>query len=106
MVEYSFAGFDAGICFGFVYVLSTCISSLYSGSSLAVCMSFAVGMSSVSYPEALMTLIFACFGWGFSCIGVYLSMYCGGEVCVLDGNLLSASANVFLSAGICFTLML
>ena len=68
MVEYSFAGFDAGICFGFLYVLSACISSLYSRSSLAVCMCFDVGRSSVSYPEALMTLIFACFWWGFNIV--------------------------------------
>ena len=40
MVEYSFAGFVAGICFRFLYVLSACIISLYSGSSIAVCMSF------------------------------------------------------------------
>ena len=72
---------------------------LYSVSWLAVCMSFAVEMLSVSYPEALMTLTFACFGWGFSCMGVCLSMCCGGLVSGLDGSLLSASASVFLSAG-------
>ena len=75
MGEYSFAGFCAGICFGFLYVLSACIKFLYSWSWFAVCMSFAVERSSDSYPEALMTLIFACFGCGFTCIGVYLSMY-------------------------------
>ena len=62
MGEYSFAGFWAGICFWFLYVLSACIMNLYYVSWLAVCMSFAVGRSSVSYPEALMTLTFACFG--------------------------------------------
>ena len=83
MGEYSFAGFCAGICFGFLYDLSACIMSLYSVSWIAVCMSFAVERSSDSYPEALITLIFACFRWGFICIGVYLSMYLGGEVFVL-----------------------
>ena len=105
MGEYLFAGFRAGICFGFLYVLSACIMSLYSVSWFAVCMSFAVERSSDSYPEALITLIFACFGWGFICIWVYLSLYWGGEMFVFYGSLLSASANVFLSAGICFTLM-
>ena len=33
-------------------------------------------------------------------------MYCGGRLSVSDGSLLSASANVFLSAGMCFTLKL
>ena len=78
MGEYSFAGFCAGICFGFLYVLRACILSLYSVSWFAVCMSFAVERSSDSYPEDLITLIFACFGWGFICIGVYLSMHWGG----------------------------
>ena len=61
--------------FGFLYVLSACIKFLYSWSWFAVCMSFAVERSRDSYLEALMTLIFACFGCGFTCIGVYLSMY-------------------------------
>ena len=51
---------------------------LYSVPWLAVFMSFAVEKSSDSYPEALITLIFALFGCGFICIGVYLSMYGGG----------------------------
>ena len=106
IVEYSLAVFVVGICFGFLCVLIAFISSLYSGSLLAACMTLAVERSRVSCPDALMTLIFACFGWGLTCIGVYLSMYCGGVVCVLDGSLLSASANVFLSAGICSTLIL
>ena len=53
-----------------------------------------------------MTLIFACFGYGFTCTCVYLSMYCGGVFCVLVGSLLSASAKVLLSAGMCCTLIL
>ena len=79
---------------------------LYSLSWFAVCISFAVERSRVSCPEALMTLIFACFGCGFTCIGVYLFMYGHGVVSVFEGSLLSASANVFSSSGICFTLML
>ena len=106
MGEYSFAGFCAGICFGFLYVLSVCIKFLYSGSLFAVCMSFAVERSKDSCPEALIPLNFACFGCGFTCIGVYLSMYGGGVVSDLEGRRLRASANVFLSAGICFTFIL
>ena len=106
MGEYSFAGFWAGMCLGFLYVLSACIRLLFSGSLAAACMSLAVERSKDSCPEALMTLIFACFGCGFTCIGVYLSMYGGGVVSIFEGSLLRASANVFLSAGICFTLML
>ena len=74
VVEYSLAGCVAGICFGFLYVLIACIMLLYSVLLLAVCMSFAVGRLSVSYPEALMTLILACLGCGFSCTRVCLSM--------------------------------
>ena len=74
VVEYSLAGCVAGICFGFLYVLIACIMLLYSVSLLAVCISFAVGRSKFLYPEALMTLILACLGCGFSCTGVYLSM--------------------------------
>ena len=74
VVEYSLAGCVAGICFVFLYVLIACIMLLYSVSLLAVCMSFAVGKLRVSYPEARMTLIFACLGCGFSWTGVYLSM--------------------------------
>ena len=58
MGEYSFAG----ICFGFLYVLSACIKFLYSWSWFAVFMNFAVERSRDSCPEALMTLIFACLG--------------------------------------------
>ena len=65
-----------------------------------------MGRSSVSYPEALMIQTFACFLWDFSCIGVCLSMYCGGVVSVLEGSLLIASARVLLSAGICLTLII
>ena len=106
MVEYSHAGFVVGICFGSLYVLIAFISSLYSSSVLAACIIFAVERSSVSWPAALLTLIFACFGCGFTRTCVYLSMYCGGVFCVLDDSLLSASANVLLSACMCCTLML
>ena len=71
--EYSLAGFWCGICFGFLYVLIACIKFLYSGSDAAAYISFAVERSRVSCPEALMTLIFACCGWGLICIFVYLS---------------------------------
>ena len=74
MGEYSFAGFWVGICFGFLYVLSACVRFLYSGYLAAACMSLAVERSRDSCPEALMTFIFACFGCGFTCICVYLSM--------------------------------
>ena len=96
MGEYSFAGFWAGIFFGFLYVLSVCIRFLYSGSLVAVSMSLAVERSKDSCPEALITLIFACFGWGFACIGVYLSMYGGGVVPDLEGRRLRASAIVYV----------
>ena len=90
-----------------VFICSECLYYfLYSVSWFAVCMSLAVERSSDSYPEALIILIFAWFGCGFICIGVYLSMYCGGGVFVFYGSRLSSSANVFSSAGMCFTLML
>ena len=73
-MEYSLAGCVAGICFGFLYVLIACIMLLYSVSLFAVCISFAVGRSRLSCPDALMTLILACLGCGFSCTGVCLSM--------------------------------
>ena len=62
VVGYSFAGFAVGICFGFLYVLMAFIISLYSLSSLAVFINLAVGRSRFSYPDAWITLIFACSG--------------------------------------------
>ena len=62
MVEYSFVGFAAGICFGFLYVLMAFIFSLYLLSSLAVFINLVVGGSRFSYPDAQITLIFACSG--------------------------------------------
>ena len=70
MGEYPFAGFWTGMCFEFLYVLSVCIRFLYSGSLAAACMSIAVERSRDSFPEALITLIFACFG------GVLLVFVC------------------------------